>query len=210
MTSSCVGKSRGAVKGSVALDVEKLAFGRVDFELGREEVCGMSVIDPERVQARRAVVEEHIQCENRHDLDALMATFGTDARYDDEPWGDHRTGRDGVRSYYIELMRALPDLAIEVKQWHVAAETLVVEVIIRGTHLGPWRGLPATGRRMEFPLCGIYAFDANDRLAGERIYYDRGVVLSQLGLFSEPMRGWGRVVTGLSHPLTIARAYLRR
>ena len=170
----------------------------------------MQVLEAERAQARRAIVEEHIQCENRHDLDALLATFGPHASYHDEPWGDHRVGIEGVRSYYIELMRALPDLSIEVTQWHDASETLVVEVIIRGTHLGPWRGLPATGRRIEFPLCGIYSFDANDRLAGERIYYDRGAVLSQLGLFHEPMRGWGSVATALSHPLTIARAYLRR
>jgi steroid delta-isomerase-like uncharacterized protein len=139
-----------------------------------------------------------------------MATFGTDARYDDESWGDHRTGRDGVRSYYTELMRALPDLTIEVKNQHVASEGVVVEVTIRGTHLGPWRGLPATGRLIEFSLCGVYSFDANDRLAGERIYYDRGVVLGQLGLFHEPSRGLGRMVTAFSHPMTIARAYLRR
>jgi steroid delta-isomerase-like uncharacterized protein len=170
----------------------------------------MSLPEAERLQARIAVVEEHISCENRHDLDAVMATFGMDARYDDEPWGDHRTGRDGVRSYYTELMRALPDLAIEVKNRHVASESVVVEVIIQGTHLGPWRGLPATGRRIEFALCGVYSFDADDRLAGERIYYDRGVVLGQLGLFHEPVRGLGRVVTALSHPVTIARAYLRR
>jgi hypothetical protein len=107
-------------------------------------------------------------------------------------------------------MRALPDLAIEVKQRHVASDSLVVEVTIRGTHLGAWRGLPATGRRMEFALCGVYTFDADDRLAGERIYYDRAAVLRQLGLFHEPMRGLGRVITVLSHPVTIARAYLRR
>ena len=170
----------------------------------------MSVIEAERIQARIVVVDEHIRCENRHDLDGLMATFGTDARYDDEPWGDHRTGRDGVRSYYTELMRALPDLTIEVKNQHVASEGVVVEVTIRGTHLGPWRGLPATGRLIEFSLCGVYSFDANDRLAGERIYYDRGVVLGQLGLFHEPSRGLGRMVTAFSHPMTIARAYLRR
>ena len=170
----------------------------------------MSILDEKRVQARITVVDEHVRCENRHDLDGVMATFGMNARYDDEPWGDRRTGRDGVRSYYTDLMRALPDLAIEVKNRHVASESLVLEVIIRGTHLGPWRGLPATGRRLEFPLCGVYAFDADDRLAGERIYYDRGAVLGQLGLFHEPSRGLGRIVTAFSHPMTIMRAYLRR
>ena len=166
--------------------------------------------DAERMQARLAVVDEHIRCENKHDLEGVLATFGSEARYDDEPWGDRRTGRDGVRSYYTELLNALPDLSIEVKRRHMAADSVVVEVIIRGTHLGPWRGLPATGRRLEFPLCGVYSFDGEDRLAGERIYYDRGAVLGQLGLFHEPVSGWGRVVTVLSHPVTIARALLRR
>ncbi|HJZ82331.1 MAG TPA: ester cyclase [Pyrinomonadaceae bacterium] len=165
--------------------------------------------ETKHIQARMAIVDEHIRCENRHDLEAVMATFGADARYDDEPWGDHRTGRENVQSYYTQLMRALPDLNIDVTGQHVASDSLIVEVIISGTHLGPWRGLPATGRRIEFPLCGIYTFDANDRLAGERIYYDRGTVLGQLGLFHEPVRGLGRVVTGLSHPLTIGRAYLK-
>ncbi len=47
----------------------------------------MSLLEAKRAQARTAVVDEHIRCENRHDLDAMMATFGMDARYDDEPWG---------------------------------------------------------------------------------------------------------------------------
>jgi steroid delta-isomerase-like uncharacterized protein len=165
----------------------------------------MTLPEAGRVQARMAVVEEHIRCENRHELDALMATFGLDARYDHEPWGDHRIGRDGVRSYHAELLRALPDLAIEVKHRHLASDSVVVEVTIRGTHLGPWRGLPATGRRLEFPLCGVYTFDAGARLAGERIYYDRRTVLGQLGLFHEPGRGWGRVATALGHPATLLR-----
>jgi steroid delta-isomerase-like uncharacterized protein len=170
----------------------------------------MSLLEPQRLQARIAIVDEHIRCENRHDLEAVMATFGRDARYDDEPWADHRLGRDGVRSYYVELLHGMPNLGIEVKHRHVAAEAMVVEVTISGTHLGAWRGLPATGRKLAFPLCGIYTFDAEDRLAGERIYYDRAMVLGQLGLFHDPSRGLGSFLTALSHPITITRAYLRR
>jgi len=161
-------------------------------------------------ESRIAIVDEHIRCENRHDLDAVLATFGDEARYDDEPWNDHRLGLDGVRAYYTELLTALPDLSIDVQNRHVSSQSIVVEVIIRGTHLGGWRGLPATGRKIEFPLCGIYTFDNDDKLAGERIYYDRGMVLKQLGMFHEPASGFGRVITALNHPITIAKAYLRR
>jgi steroid delta-isomerase-like uncharacterized protein len=158
--------------------------------------------------ARLAVVEEHVRSENLHDLEGVMATFGAGARYDDEPWADHREGHDGVRSYYTELMRALPDLEIEIMRRHVASDCIVLEVEIRGTHRGAWRELPATGRRVDFPLCAVYTFDADDRLAGERIYYDRATVLRQLGVFHEPSSTLGRVMTALTHPVTIARAYL--
>ena len=59
-------------------------------------------------------------------------------------------------------MKALPDLEIAVEHRHVAQDAIVVEVVIRGSHLGGWRGLPATGRRVEFPLCGMYTFDGDD------------------------------------------------
>lgn len=156
--------------------------------------------------ARLALVEEHVRAENRHDLEAVMATFGPAARYDDEPWADHRGGRDGVRAYYTELMRALPDLVIDINRRHIAEESIVLEVTIRGTQLGAWRGLPATGRKVGFPLCGVFTFDVNGRLAGERIYYDRATVLHQLGIFREPSSLTGRLFTALTHPLTIARA----
>ena len=91
-----------------------------------------------------AIVEQHIRFENDHDLEGVLRTVGENARYDDEPWGEHYTGRDGVRAFYQQLMRALPDLEITVQRRHMAEEAILVEVVIRGTHLGDWRGLPAT------------------------------------------------------------------
>jgi steroid delta-isomerase-like uncharacterized protein len=169
----------------------------------------MAALDPDRVRARIAAVDEHVRGENRHDLDALMAPFGAQARFDDEPWGDRREGPEAVRAYYGELLDALPDLVIDVRRRHAADEAVVLEVVIRGTHLGSWRGLPATGRRVEVPLCGVFEFDAENRLAGERVFYDRAAVLAQLGMFHEPVRGWGRIATVLSHPITMVRALLR-
>jgi steroid delta-isomerase-like uncharacterized protein len=160
--------------------------------------------------ARLNIVREHVRCENAHDLDGIMRTFGDTARYDDEPWHDRHTGRDGVRAYYTDLLRSVPDLFIDVQREHVTQDTIVLEVVIRGTHLGAWRGLPATGRRVAIPLCGIFTFDENDRLAGERIYYDRAGVLKQLGVFYEPQSLRGQISTLLLHPVTIARAMVRK
>jgi steroid delta-isomerase-like uncharacterized protein len=159
---------------------------------------------------RLTLVEEHVLLENRHDLDGIMGTFGASARYDEEPWDDHHIGRDAVRAYYDGLLRAMPDLAIEVRRRHVAEDAVILETVISGHNLGAWRGLPPTGRRLRFPLCGIFTFDSEDRLAGEKIYYDRAAVLRQLGVFHEPDSMVGRIEAVIMHPLTMARAVGRK
>jgi len=167
-------------------------------------------IPKDKRSARIAIVEEHLRLENAHDLDGVLATFGDIAQYDDEAWGEHHKGKDGVRSFYTSLMKALPNLEILVQKRYVTDDAIILEVLIRGTHLGAWRGLPATGRRVEIPLCGVYTFDENDRLAGERIYYDRGTVLRQLGVFHEPESALGQISILATHPVTIARAITRK
>jgi steroid delta-isomerase-like uncharacterized protein len=168
------------------------------------------VLSPERRGARIALVEHHIGLENQHNLDGVLRTFGITARYDDEAWGEHYEGASGVRAFYEQLMQALPDLVIDVQRRYVTDDAILVEVVIRGTHLGPWRGLPATGRRVEFPLCGVYTFDSDDRLAGEKIYYDRATVLHQVGVFHHPQSALGMLSTLITHPITIARALARK
>lgn len=159
--------------------------------------------------ARLALVEEHVRHENRHDLAGVMETVGATPVYEDAPRSDRRTGREGVRTYYEELLRALPDLHVDVRERHATDEHVVLETTITGTHTGPWRGLPGTGRRVEFPLCAVYSFDEEGKLAGERIYYDRATLFRQLGLFRDPERGLGRLLVPFAHPLTTARAVWR-
>lgn len=164
----------------------------------------------DRLAARSRLVEEHVRFENNHDLDGIMGTFGAAASYDDEPWGAHYIGRDQVRMFYDGLLQALPGLRIDVLRNLASDDAVILEVVIRGRHLGSWRGLPATGAEVEFPLCGIFTFDDSDRLAGERIYYDRATILRQLGVFHEPDGAVGRLTTLLTHPLTIAQIVGRK
>jgi steroid delta-isomerase-like uncharacterized protein len=164
----------------------------------------------DRIAARLKVVDEHVRQENEHDLAGIMRTFGAEARFDDEPWNAHYQGRDDVESFYAGLLQALPGLHLDVRRRHSAPDTVVLEVIVRGRHLGPWRGLPPTGRHIELPLCGIFTFDDEDRLAGERAYYDRATLLRQLGVFHEPASAIGRASAMLLHPFTMAQVIVRR
>jgi hypothetical protein len=76
---------------------------------------------------------------------------------------------------------------------------------VRRKHLGT----AATGRSLNFPLCGIFTFDQRNKLAGEKIYYDRATVLGQLGIFHEPETLRGRIATAITHPVTMVRILAR-
>jgi predicted ester cyclase len=127
----------------------------------------------------------------------------------DQAWRERYPGSDGIRTYYQEFLQACDDLRIDVHEEHVCVDTIVLEVTISGTHTGSWHGLLATGRRFKIPLCGVYTFDDHDRLAGERIYYDRATVFAQLGIFHEPVGLLGKIVLVLNHPLTVGRSLVR-
>jgi hypothetical protein len=99
------------------------------------EVANASIANDRRL-ARVRMVDEHDGCENAHDLEGGVRTFGDTARYDDEPWGEHHEGPTAVRRFYEQILQALPDLNIQVERRHVTDEVVLLEVTIRGTHLG--------------------------------------------------------------------------
>jgi steroid delta-isomerase-like uncharacterized protein len=153
---------------------------------------------------REALVREHMQSENVHDFDTTIGTFGH-PRYELIATGEVYDGEAEVRGYYAESRTAFPDQRNEVLELHHAEDTVAVEFILLGTHLGPLRGLPPTGRSFRCQMTAYFVFDG-DRLVNERVYFDQATILRQLGLAHEPTSLPGRLSMLLSHPLTIGRA----
>jgi steroid delta-isomerase-like uncharacterized protein len=157
-------------------------------------------------ERREALVREHMQSENVHDFDTTIGTFGH-PRYELIATGEVYDGEAEVRGYYAESRTAFPDQRNEVVELHHADDTVAVEFILLGTHLGPLRGLPPTGRSFRCRMTAYFVFDG-DRLVNERVYFDQATILRQLGLAHEPTSLPGRLSMLLSHPLTIGRAAL--
>ena len=132
--------------------------------------------------ARERIVEEHIDTEVRHDLDGLANTFTPESEWRDMPAGETHTGHVGVRASYHDLFTGFPDFSLEVVSKHVARDAIVVEVVATGYHTATWKGVPATGKTVRFPVCAIFTFAADDKIQAETVYYDRLTVLAQLGV----------------------------
>jgi steroid delta-isomerase-like uncharacterized protein len=158
-------------------------------------------------ERREAIVREHMASENAHDFDTTIGTF-EHPRYELIATGEVYDGEEAVRGYYAESRTAFPDQRNEVVALHHADDVVAVEFDLLGTHLGPLRALPPTGRSFRCRMTALFVFDS-DRLIGERVYFDQATILRQLGLAHDPSSLRGRIALALNHPLTIGRAILR-
>src|ERR1700757_1209586 len=101
--------------------------------------------DSELRARREEVVREHMESENHHDFDATIGTF-SHPRYEIVPTGEVYDGEQEVRRYYEETRTAFPDQRNELIALHHLDDGVVVEFDLLGTHLGPLRAMPPTGR----------------------------------------------------------------
>jgi predicted ester cyclase len=86
-----------------------------------------------------------------------------------------------VARYFEETRTAFPDQRNELIALHHADDAVLMEAMLYGTHLGSFRGLPATGRSFEMRFLSMF-----------------------------PLTLRGRLATVANHPLTVGRALVRR
>jgi steroid delta-isomerase-like uncharacterized protein len=167
----------------------------------------MSASDELR-RKREEIVVEHMESENRHEFDLTLETFDH-PRYELIGTGDVYDGAEEVAAYFEETRTAFPDQRNELIAMHHSDDAVIVEAMLYGTHLGSFRGLPATGRKFEMRFCALFLFD-EDRLMCERVYFEPGTILRQLGIAHDPLTLRGRVATVFNHPITVGQALVRQ
>jgi steroid delta-isomerase-like uncharacterized protein len=165
-------------------------------------------VSDELRRRREEIVVEHMESENRHEFDVTLETFDH-PRYELIATGDVYDGPEEVAGYFEETRTAFPDQRNEPIAMHHSDDAVIVEAMLYGTHEGSFRGLPATGRKFEMRFCALFLFD-DDRLICERVYFDPGTVLRQLGIAHDPLTLRGRVATVFNHPLTVGQALVRQ
>jgi steroid delta-isomerase-like uncharacterized protein len=164
-------------------------------------------VDAALRERREKTVREHMESENELDFDTTMKTFDH-PRYELIGTQQVHDGEAAVAAYFDESRIAFPDQRNELIALHHADDAVIVEFNLMGTHLGPFGGLPPTGRSFSCRMTAFFLFE-EDRLVCERVYFDTGTILRQLGVAHDPLSLRGRIATVLNHPVTIGRAVIR-
>lgn len=145
-----------------------------------------TTLNQDQIDARLRIVEEHMRAENAHDVDGIMRTFVENPTFVLN--GDTFTGQEDIRAFYegfgFGAGGGFANIHVEVRQRHISDESIILEATVTGEHTNTWQGIPATGRRIEVPLCAVFPFDGEGRLTGERVYLDGALLLKQLGVLS--------------------------
>jgi steroid delta-isomerase-like uncharacterized protein len=148
-----------------------------------------------------------MESENAHRFDEAIGFFAR-PRYELLATGEVYDGASPLGGLMQENVTAFPDFHYDYTHLHHSDDAIVVEGSFRGTHEGWWRGLPATGRQVDFPMLIVFPFEG-EAMMGERIYFDLSTALRQLGVSRDPNTAAGKIATVLNHPITVGRALLR-
>jgi steroid delta-isomerase-like uncharacterized protein len=132
---------------------------------------------------REALVREHMESENEHDFDTTIGTFAH-PRYEIVPTGEVYDGEAAVRRYFAETRAAFPDQRNELIALHSADDAVIVEFFLLGTHLGPLRSIPATGRTFRTRMSAFFIFEG-ERIVCERVYFDQASIMRELGILPD-------------------------
>lgn len=54
------------------------------------------------------------------------------------------------------IFKGYPDFTIDILKTYHSGNAVILEIIMKGTHLGEWAGLPPTGRSMSVPTLCIF------------------------------------------------------
>ena len=137
-------------------------------------------------EARIQTVRDHMRLEVEHDWDAVIATFAH-PRYELYGSGAVFDGEAAVRGYFAASRTPFPDQGNEIIAIAHAGDTVLVELWLTGTHLGPLklpgRTVEPTGKSFRVRVAATFEFEPGTaRIVCERPYFDQGAVVRALEL----------------------------
>ncbi len=110
-------------------------------------------------EANKALVRRfYDEVWNQGNLDVADEVFAPDYVRHDLRASEPAPGPDGQKQIAAGFRAAFPDLEFKVDLLLAEGDYVAGRWTATGTHLGPWGGVPATGRSMRFSGVNVFRF----------------------------------------------------
>ncbi len=136
--------------------------------------------------SREDVLRRLADAQDRRDVNAVVALYAQDAVTYDPIAPEGRRGRDAIRKWNEDAVKAFPDLNIRHLNIIAKGDTAAAEVVFTGRHSGafelPTGTLAPTNRQVTIRAAIFYRFNREGLISEQRVYLDMAGFLRQLGL----------------------------
>ena len=126
------------------------------------------------VERTREVMTRYLDSQH-----ADLSMMAEDVVFTNMATGEEHRGVEGVRRMLDHVYHEAFDATAETRSRVYAESQAVLEADFVGTHIGPFAGIPATGRKVRVPLCVVYDLE-NGKISRGRVYMQVPVLLRQL------------------------------
>jgi steroid delta-isomerase-like uncharacterized protein len=145
----------------------------------------MSTPDTEVGRNSMEIVRSFIAIWNKHDINATMGLLDPDIVFQSPLFSDPVRGIKARNEVNANFMTSMPDFEYRLLRIASEGDYVAAELVGTGTSTGPAKlpgrdPIPPTGRHVEFPMAGFFRVTPEGKIAEERYYYDRLVLLQQL------------------------------
>lgn len=108
-------------------------------------------------EANKAIVRRYFTAWDDNTPDVLPEFVAPDV-VDHMAYDGQGEGIAGYRAFFAHWHRAFPGFRSEIEEMIAEGESVAVRWRFRGTHLGPYHEIPATGRDVEFAVVSVIHF----------------------------------------------------
>jgi steroid delta-isomerase-like uncharacterized protein len=141
---------------------------------------GRRISDANKASMRRFYAEV-VNAGNLDLIDELL----TDDFVEHEEFPGITRDREGVKQFFAMFKGAFPDATFTAEQVLAEGDLVAARVTVRGTHLGEFMGVAATGKPIEVQAIDIVTF-ADGKGTAHWGVFDAMAMMEQLGAMPEP------------------------
>jgi predicted ester cyclase len=124
---------------------------------------------------------------SRQDLPAAMKLFDSEMLLESPAFGTKAKGLEKNEATLARFFKSFPDYNVVLDGHASNGETLICWGTARMTMTGDRFGVVPNGRRAELPVFIQFSFK-NDRIAGERFFFDLSELCAQSGVSTDRVR----------------------
>lgn len=132
-------------------------------------------------QNARAVLATY-EAVNRRDLEGSIAPVADHYRFVDHAQRVSGEGKESIRTWMASMLAASSDMSCEPEVLVDLGDVVIVKVVCRGTHDGPFGGVAASGRPVRTTQCEVHRFDDTGLLVESELFYDLYGMLADMGV----------------------------